>query len=226
MSLNTLRRRAVVLLASALVVTGFTACASVAPQPSQGGPSAGPVSSPTPSPTPTHEPILIQWVDFPPYPETPALMSDRDNIIKEIGQTAGQTNEVHGDIMKFMVQGITLDPVCVPGAPEPENGHFIRVDMQGEVLSALTAAYENGGYPPSLMFNSWQVIDSNGVTINGYPDTEAAIACLTRTEMIYYTDVKPGERAVGSVVLDVPVEHGTLVFTWGIGAVGGWEYNF
>lgn len=209
-------------LALAAVVLVATGCTASEPEAVN---ETTPVVMVTPTPTPTRTPTIIQWVEFPPYGEG-ATLSDRGNIVKQPGELAGLADANGEDLMRFMVQAITVSPECDGGdaAPVPVNGYFVRVDVQGEALPGLAEAYQEGGVLPSLSFSDWSAIDSNGVNVNVDPVTEAGIACLTRPEMIYYTDINPGERGVGSVVLDVPTEHGTLILH--LGDEDGWEYGY
>lgn len=182
------------------------------------------VPTPTPSPTPTRTPVVIQWVDFPTSTGA-AAKSDRGNLVKKAGEPAGVRDNTGEDLMLFMVRAITANPECEGGedAPTPQNGYFVRVDVQGQASPGLEQASQQASIAPALSFSDWGAIDANGVKVNADVITEAAIACLSDPEMIYYTEIRSGERGVGSVVVDVPTQHGTLIFR--LGEIG-WEYTY
>ncbi|QNA92373.1 MULTISPECIES: hypothetical protein [unclassified Microbacterium] len=220
--MTTSARRFPAILALAAAATIATGCTASAPEVVE---ETAPVVTLGPTPTPTRTPSIIEWVEFPAYDDEPSV-SERGNVVKQPGEVAGLADANGEDLLRFMVQAISIEPECEGGdaAPVPENGYFVRVDLQGEALPGLTQAYQEGGVPPVLSFSDWSAIDSSGVNVNTDPVTESGIACLTRPEMIYYTDINPGERGVGSVVLDVPTEHGTLILR--LGGQDGWEYTY
>jgi len=180
------------------------------------------VEMPTPTPTPTPTPILFEWVEFPPYPEGGSQTDAQGNTIKQVGVTAGLHNADDVPMMKWLVRGITVDPECTnPGAMAPENGHFVRVDIQGEAYPELAAEAALGGIPAELFMQTWEATDTNGVLTNGQTVTQSSISCLTPGELID-VNLEPGQRAVGSVVLDLPITTGTITML--ISGNGGWSY--
>ncbi|MDK1360295.1 hypothetical protein QNO00_08455 [Arthrobacter sp. zg-Y1219] len=131
--------------------------------------------------------------------------SDRGNLIAEVGKATGYS--IDGtQIVDFVVTSIVVDPVCTgETAVPPENGHFVVVNM--EVSTAPELADDKNPY---FMPDNFDVIAANGTNMNGIPYTTAAGSCLPSNEMITMT-MGPGEKAAGSVVLDVPTPSGTLI---------------
>ena len=131
--------------------------------------------------------------------------SDRGNVIAEVGKAAGYS--VDGtQIVNFVVTSIVVDPVCTGEfAMAPENGHFVVVNM--EVSTAPELADDKN---PIFMTDTFDVIAANGTNMNGSPRTTASFNCLPASEVIA-PNMGPGEKAVGSVVLDVPTQSGTLI---------------
>lgn len=131
--------------------------------------------------------------------------SDRGNIIAEVGKATGYG--VDGkQIVDFVVTSIVVDPVCTgETATPPENGHFVVVNM--EVSTAPELANDKN---PIFMTDSFDVIAANGTNMNGFPRTTASFNCLPMGEVIT-SNMGPGEKAIGSVVLDVPTPSGTLI---------------
>jgi hypothetical protein len=149
-------------------------------------------------------------------------LTERGNIIKAVGEVAGYVDDQTGGLLaRFMVQDIVDSPECATAEVAPENGRFVRVDIQAEVAPELAQAYERGGYPPELFFGTWEYIDPNGIKSNTSPITTLSSQCLPPSEQMPMS-VLPGERALGSVVLDVPSGPGTLVLG---DASAAWEFS-
>jgi hypothetical protein len=178
-----------------------------------------------PSPTPTPAPTLLKWEEFPPPPEGEPVYDAQGFVTKEVGAPAGVVNNDTGEVvMQWMIRAITVDVECTsPDAVAPANGHFVRVDLQAQAYPELTAAYEQGGFTPDLFLQAWQAADADGVRVNADPITPAGFACLTPAEQIP-SSVLPGQRAVGSIVLDLPITEGAVSMLVN-GYDMGWTYN-
>lgn len=148
--------------------------------------------------------------------------SERGNLIKSIGEGAGATNMAGDQVADFVVNSITVDPVCTGEYPTPpENGHFIALDISIETHPELA----DEGYPV-FMLNPYdmKVVAPNGTTSNASLATVATYGCLPEGELLPSQGLGPAEKATGKLLLDSEVPSGTLVITNGIG--GGWEYAF
>lgn len=176
-----------------------------------------------PSPTPTPTPTLLKWEEFPAVPAGEPVTDAQGYIVKDIGVPAGVVSTDTGEVlMQWMVRAITVDAECTnPDAVEPMNGHFVRVDLQAQAYPELTAAYDQGGYAPELFLQSWQAADADGILVNTDPITSAGFDCLTEAEQVP-SSVLPGQRAVGSIVLDVPMTQGTVSIL--ANGTMGWTY--
>lgn len=202
--MNKTFKGAAVLLALGLALTGCTSTSAV-PLSSPAVEEAGP-SEPAVSETPT------------PSPTTDTAMSARGNLIKNIGDPFGVTSEAGEQLATFVVTGITVDPPCTSDyASAPENGHFVKLDIQGETFPEFTAG--------DMLLNEgiFKVIAENGTTFNGYVGSGAAFGCLNPEERFPST-FGPAERMSGSLVLDVPTPTGVIVAdNFGL---GGWEWVY
>ncbi|WP_289601300.1 hypothetical protein [Arthrobacter sp. zg-Y877] len=131
--------------------------------------------------------------------------SDRGALIVEVGEPTGYS--VDGtQIVDLVVTSIEVDAACTEeGALPPENGHFVVVNM--EVATAPELINDKNPY---FMPNMFTAIAENGTLMNGSPLSNATYACLAPNMMIP-GNMGPGQRAVGSVVLDVATPTGVLM---------------
>ncbi len=201
-------------------VLALTACVGD-PAPTTSSESIAAAPSASASPTPTRTPIALTWLDFPERTVGEVQLSERGNIVKAVGEVAGYVdNETGASLARFLVQDIVDSGECATTEVVPENGRFVRVDIQAEVAPELAQAYERAGLPPELFFGTWDYIDPNGIKSNTSPFTLLSSQCLPPNEQLPMS-VLPGERALGSIVLDVPAGPGTLVLS---GSNAAWEF--
>mgnify|MGYP001758189550 FL=1 len=72
-------------------------------------------------------------------PTTNADTNDRGNIEKQIGEEGSVTGENGENIYSFKVTGIEPDFKCTDQyAQEPENGNFVKLDVQVTSADAKT----------------------------------------------------------------------------------------
>lgn len=194
----------VIIAAAAVVVVGCAPTAPTEPAPAPSTPTIEPAVPDTPSPEPTEDQASA------------AGTSPRGNLIKRVGEVFGFGDSIDALDASFVVTSITVDPGCTGEfAESPENGHFVRIDIEGETSSAFADQMYFSG--------TWKVIAENGTTFNGNPDSLAAWSCLADAEMIPSV-VGPGERVAGSMVLDVPTASGVIVLD--MTGQGGWEWEY
>lgn len=194
----------------------------------------------TEEPAPTIEPSAAVEADVDAVPttgaatptpseSTPREVSQRGNIVKQLGETAGYTNVDTGVVeSEFTVDAITVDPECTAEYIEPpEHGHFVVATITASVSSTFQEYIESfGSFPVTGMpfdIGSFTIIDTNGVVVNSI-DSAATYACLPEDELIP-SEVGIGQNATGKVVFDSPVEHGTLVYVPWFDQTG-WEWTF
>lgn len=166
----------------------------------------------TPSTEPLEEPT--------PQRET----SERGSIIKEPGEAGFVEDRQGNELITFTVHSIEVDPECTgEWAEEPENGTFVVFDMEIESDAAAADHY----LEPDLLANPhmYRVVDQDGTTRSESLGTNAAFSCLPDSEQVPMT-LGPGERGTGKMVLDVPVESGTLIMGFDVGEGLQWEWEF
>lgn len=166
-------------------------------------------ASATPTPTPT---------------ASQPAKSPRGNLIKTVGQPAGQTDPVtKKQVVNFTINSITVDPPCTgPYAQPAEKGHFVILDASIETFPELAEV----SYPKfDLSPHSFQFVGANGTTYNGNLTSGASYGCLPENEVLPINGVGPAERVTGKIILDVPETTGTLVFK-SMGGLSGWEWAF
>ena len=203
-----MRARSIAVLAAALVA--LSACAPTPPTADEA--AVPPVAAPTASPTPP--PADDEATDF-----GDAEFNDRGNLIKQIGQSAGMT---YYDtlVASFVVTEIMLDLECTSGfANPPANGHYLGVKIDIETLPELANAdFASVTISPY----DWQVFDSTGMRLNDAQGN--AWSCLDQSQQLP-TDLGPGQRASGWIVLDVAQPTGSIALV-PIGYEAGWEWAY
>lgn len=150
-----------------------------------------------------------------------AAKSTRGNLIKQIGEGAGLTEEGE-QVVTFVVNSITVDAPCTGDYPSPvENGHIVVLDVSVVTEPALAESLD----PTFQMNPNWFTeIAPNGTTSNAGLATMATYNCLPEAEVLPQM-MGPGENATGKVILDVTNPTGTLVFKYG-GNTSGWEWTY
>ncbi|WP_336711262.1 hypothetical protein [Arthrobacter sp. USHLN218] len=152
---------------------------------------------------------------------TAAERSDRGNLIKEVGQGAGISDD-GTDVASFVINSITVDGKCSGQfASEPENGHILILDVSVKTEPALADSVV-----PSFGLNPFEfkTIAPNGTTSNADLGTAASFSCLDDSELLP-SEIGPAEKATGKVVLDAETAEGVLVFHPGY-AAAGWEWKY
>lgn len=157
-------------------------------------------------------------------PTTNADTNDRGNIEKQIGEEGSVTGENGENIYSFKVTGIEPDFKCTNQyAQEPENGNFVKLDVQ--VTSADAKTIKDQYYTNSIYMQggAWKYIAANGTTYNGDLGSGSSYMCLPESETIP-AQIGPNEKVTGSIILDVPAADGTIVYSDPM-VNGGWEYK-
>lgn len=179
--------------------------------------------SPTPQPNPTPSPTATQASQPLPAPPGSPQTSVRGNLIKQVGELAG-IRDANGEyLVSFVVNDIVVDIPCTDEFSEPsENGHFVALDVSVETSpnmldSDLIQQFSMSSY-------TFQAIGPDGVTSNAGTDSVATLFCL-EDSLLLPTDIGPGEKANGLVLLDVASPSGILIYEdfWTDSA---WEYAY
>lgn len=150
-----------------------------------------------------------------------APTSERGNLIKKVGEGAGWTEDGE-TLAEFVVNSITVDPVCTEPYAEPaENGHLIALDVSVQTYPELAnSLYQTFNLNPYMM----KIVAPNGTTSNAELGSMASFSCLSDTVSLPAEGVGPAEKVTGNIVIDSEVPSGTLL----ISADGSnwWEYEF
>jgi len=207
-----MRRTHILPIATVVAATMLTAgCGSTAAPDTDHLPDTAPVA--TASPTPTADPAQATYGD--------RVLSDRGNLVKEIGQLAGMTLGADSDVTvaQFVVTDIVVDPVCSSAYAEPsKNGHLVGIHLNVETTPEL-AQDEIGTVSFSQW--AWQAFDANGTRVND--PVGNAIWCMDSGDQLPI-DIGPGQSVSGWVILDLPTDHGTVAYVpW---APTGWEWAY
>jgi hypothetical protein len=172
-----------------------------------------PVETPTETATPTPEPTV-----------TSVPLNARGNRPKAIGELAWvtKTEDLSSPmVFSLVVTAITVDPPCTSGyADAPKNGHYVAIAID----LTTTPELATNEYFQSVSLSEYdiKVLSPDGVLEND--SSGNAYSCLDSSETLS-NDVGPGQRAVGSIVVDTANTHGAIVVTFG-GSPSGWEYSF
>lgn len=152
-------------------------------------------------------------------PNAPEL-SARGNVILGVGEPAWQGNVDGAEILSFVVTALEVDPVCTnEGATPSENGHLVAVTMEIETSAELSQEMN-----PYFSLAGWDVIAENGTKQNGGMYTQSSTTCFPPLETLPL-NMDPGEKAVGTIVLDVVSPAGTLALR-GVDVTNGWEWVY
>lgn len=207
-------RRSVPLLAT-IAVLGVGACST--PDHAEGSadtvaPDVEAITAATASPTPDDD-------------ATESPVSQRGNLIKEVGETAGLLDREGGEPwMEFRITDIEVDGECTGPYPDPpENGHFVIVSLAISTGSQWPEDWDD--FTIDISASDWSVIGPDGLTQSNL-DTFASYSCLAERDELPYS-IGRGENVVGKIVLDTSADTGILVYKpWYGGGVTGWEWEY
>ncbi|GLY68786.1 hypothetical protein [Amycolatopsis taiwanensis] len=191
-----------------LALTGGGGGTSQAAAPNRQGPPALPTISSSPSTSPT------------------VPLNARRNVEKQIGETTGWGVDAKHQDVQFSVTKITVDGKCTePYAEKPQNGHLIFVDMSISTSPTMDRTYASAVLNPY----NFSIIGPDGVTESGQSLTSTSTyGCLASSKQIPGT-LSPGQKYVGTFVLDSRSTSGALVLAPQNGfdnGGNGWEWKF
>lgn len=210
-------RAAVALTSTSIFV--LTGCSADGPQPSPtvtvtetvtATPTAPAPSSPTATPSDDAQAAST------------GELSERGSLLKTVGQQAGLQSPDGQPLAEFTVNNISTQVECTGGDPsEPENGHFVELDVDFELFSGAEANYVDGAL---LNPGRFRFIGTDGATFSGDLSTRATFRCMPETESLNQS-IGDGERSSGSVLLDVPESSGVLLLEEPMSGAK-WEWEF
>jgi hypothetical protein len=148
-------------------------------------------------------------------------------IVKAIGEEAGfSTDKAHG-VITFAIDSIAPITCDNPYNSGPAtNGHFIGAHLR---LSTAAAGADLSGAPSYINAADFSFVGSDGITVPGAAiATVATYGCLKDAEQFPSSPFAPGSDYVGTFVLDLPEEHGALIYSpaGGLSNGSGWEWDF
>lgn len=154
-------------------------------------------------------------------PTSDPVISERGGIVKEFGELAGVRNNDTGNLdVRFRVLDIQPRFECFgEQAIEPSSGAFIVVTF--EVLAEPTLAEAIDPFF-SVTVADLALVDDSGVV---YDNLDADIKTCLNPDDYMNGPAEPGDHRVSNIVIDAPLEHGTLIVTSPT-VDGSWEWNF
>lgn len=156
-------------------------------------------------------------------PAANGTRSERGNLVKSIGQPAVINGASGQPAATMVLNNIQNSPQCTaPYASKPENGRFIRLNMDvstGSAADMQSVLYDNKFYFSEA---NWKFIGADGKLVS-QPATVSTYSCIPPNQTIPL-GMGPGEKTSGAVILDIPQEAGTLVYTDPL-IHDGWEWQ-
>jgi hypothetical protein len=154
-----------------------------------------------------------------PSPFDALPVNERGNVPAEMGEPVTVLGEDGTELVRATVNSITVDHQCTGDEvvrEEPENGHFIGVDMTFESLPGI-AGYESPFGDPGFSVSGiagsgFAVIGSDGFTEEGVSGGYAAFVCSDDENELLGQTVKAGQNYNGVIVLDSANTNGTLIW--------------
>ncbi len=202
------------ILATAATLLALTAC---------GGPVPTVDASPPPTPTSTPSPTAWTRSPTPTPPPTPTgpTTNRRGNLEAALGETAILTNADGSTLVTWSIDEIDSDLKCTEEyhTKTAENGNLIGVKLTLETHDLQESYFSLSPY-------DWSYIGPDGITLTDL-GTIATYGCVSDGEEMHTGELQPGQKYVGTVVLDVTTDTGTLVFEpSSINPESGWEVKF
>lgn len=219
--------RTTILSVTAVALLGLTACGSSV-QPSANATEVAPAADttkPAETTAPAEETTAPAEDTDQPMDEDTAVPAD-DSDLSERGLhvfkpgDAFEQYDDSGSLTGTMTvnklnatQKCTADPSIVD---KPENGRFI-----GLSVSIVTPKADGTTDGFTLDPDAFSAIAANGTSMNNTASTFAAFTCIGEKEQAP-TELRPGRKASGLIVLDVPKGATTLVYE-DVFSGEGWE---
>ncbi len=136
----------------------------------------------------------------------------RGLLQKRLGELSGVVTADGSNkrLVNFTVASITVDYSCQTGtAIKPTNGHFIAVELWIEALPGLAASKDPFF---SVSPKDFDLQGPDGRKVSQSLDTRAGHVCLDNG-LGLPARVLPGQKIRGLVVLDSPIDAGSLVLS-------------
>jgi hypothetical protein len=204
--------------AALLLAAGLGATAVAANQEVNEPMAATPTLPPTPTPTPA------PTTSAAPDPD----LSPRGHIMKDLGEVGGLshpddlTPSLEELVLSFSIDAIRVDAPCTSEyAEEPENGHFVALDIR----ASTTENYPADVYYFNMNPTTFSFVGSDGVFVQNIATTPT-YGCMDYDDPNLFPSATftPASSYRGTVILDIPETSGTLIWT-PMGGTSGWEWQ-
>lgn len=207
--------------AAVLVALLTASCSTQSPAPAEPPEPAG-------TRTQTEEPSVEPTAEEPVDEETEEPVSDtpetnaRGNLVKEIGETAGLTDEATGEwTLDFKVTDIETGFKCTSDFYEaPANGQYVALWFEVNTTEAWDSEMM-GDF--NMNPHEFEVFDENNMRLNDAVGN--AYLCLSDADQLP-SAMGPAQSANGAIVLDVPKGAGVVAYRPVYLMGGGWEWAY
>ncbi len=157
-------------------------------------------------------------------------LTERGTLAMKPGATAVASAPGHGELATMTVKSIEVDPVCTGSyIREPQNGHFVVMNVSVEVAPHSTLADAGMLYDSvSMRQGGFRAVDKAGNVTPGNDIIGNGYGCLPEGSAIA-TDVRAGEKAEGTLIFDVPTPEGVIILPDLLGqsaGTQGWEWTY
>lgn len=206
-----------VFAASAALALGIASCGAAAEAEAEPTPGAVP-EAPTPQATATE---TVETVESEPQEALDEpVWSRRGNLVKEIGELGGLTDEDGELLIGFWVDEIQVDFECTRESPDtPVNGHYVGIKFQVETAPGLADEPDDEFWLSHHDMSAWT---SDGKRVND--PVGNAFWCADDADLLP-SRIGPGEAAEGWIILDLPSDTEAVGLTlYTASGRAGWEW--
>lgn len=178
--------------------------------------ASAPASAPSPTPTDS------DTVEPEPTP-TPPATNERGNIPKKLGEWAELRDGNEDLAVKFRVTKIEPGFKCNSGySDRSANGHYVGVWMEVQTTKAVDFESDDSAIVPYFNTDDLVVISRDGTSEN---DSEGNGYSCAKDSISLPTQLGPGKKVKGVVVLDTKYKHGFVAMIQDY-MESGWEWEF
>lgn len=148
--------------------------------------------------------------------------NERGNLVKVLGEEAGTTTLDGKPLLTFSVDEIIPNVQCTEDySYGSENGNITAVHMRVSTEPGLDP--DDLGYF-TISAHDFKFIGSDGLTFSDVA-TGSTYGCLDQSVMFPSDQLSPGSKYSGVIVLDLPEDHGTIIYSPTMVDVG-WEWSY
>lgn len=208
-----------VFAASAALALGIASCGAAVEAEAEPTPEASVLEGPTSQETATETMETVESDEPEEAPDEP-VWSRRGNLVKEIGELGGLTDEDGELLIGFWVDEIQVDFECTRESPDaPLNGHFVGIKFQVETSPGLADEPDGEFWLSHHDMSAWT---SDGKRVND--PVGNAFWCADDADLLP-SRIGPGEGAEGWIVLDLPSNAEAVGLTlYTASGRAGWEW--